>query len=215
MKDIIIGNKYGRWTVLKESAERKCNQIAYDCLCECGTERSVAKYQLRTGNSKSCGCLAREILGNRARKGGIWKHHLRGTFRSMKERCYNPNHQHYNSYGGRGIFVCERWHDFTNFIADNEHLYKKGLSLDRIDSDGPYSPKNCRWVSKSKQARNRRNNRYYEYNGKSKIILDWAKDFNIHPETLKSRLRKGIGFHDALTTPVKPRTEKGRKKHTS
>lgn len=87
-------------------------------------------------------------------KHGLWNHPLYGTWRAMMNRCYNPNDKRYATYGGRGISVCERWHDVGNFIADMSPR-PEGLTLDRTDNNGNYELTNCRWVDMLTQARNR------------------------------------------------------------
>jgi len=88
-------------------------------------------------------------------KHGMYKSPEYRVWRDMKQRCLNPSCKWYFNYGGRGIKVCERWHDFRNFFEDMGSR-PDGLTLDRTDSGGNYEPSNCRWTTYKEQANNRR-----------------------------------------------------------
>jgi hypothetical protein len=111
-------------------------------------------------------------------------------WRSMKDRCCNSNNKTFSYYGGRGIYVCERWRNsFENFFEDMGYC-PEGLTLDRIDNDGPYSPDNCRWATLQEQGRNRRDNHWIEYNGESHTLVRWSEILNLSYSLLISRLNK-------------------------
>lgn len=113
---------------------------------------------------------------------------LYGKWKSMRERCLTPSTTSYPNYGGRGIAVCKRWDSFTNFLADMGDSYKKGLSLERIDVNGDYEPSNCRWATRSEQARNTRRNRYITYKNKTQTLADWSDELSIKRTTITQRI---------------------------
>ena len=115
----------------------------------------------------------------------------------MMDRCHLPTSHAFSRYGGRGITVCERWHDFENFYADMGDK-PEGMSLERTDNDGPYSPENVRWASNKEQANNRRSSRWIEFRGERKTLAQWADQFGIHLGTLWSRLKLGIPMEEAV-----------------
>lgn len=126
-----------------------------------------------------------EKIGN-----GITKHPLYQTWANMKNRCYNTKTPDYPNWGGRGIKVCDRWLSSQNFIADLKDSYEKGLTLDRKDVNGDYTPENCRWVNRQVQNNNRRDNNLIEYNGKSQTLSVWARELGIKRSTLSMRYYK-------------------------
>lgn len=184
------GDIINNWTLLESSKNfRKCK-----CRCICGKIKNVDVYSLSSGKSKSCGCVPKT------------KHNMSfsreyKTWCSMMRRCYDINHPHYKSYGGRGIKVFEPWHDFRNFYAE---MGKKpeGLSIERMNNDGNYEPSNCVWANASQQANNRRSTLKLKFNNTTKSLRDWCTEYNIDKLTVYKRLRKGWSISDALITPI-------------
>lgn len=119
---------------------------------------------------------------------------------NMMHRCYKPYCPEYANYGDRGIFVCERWHKFSNFLQDMGEA-PPGRSLDRINNDGPYCPENCRWATSDEQHRNRRVTVFLEHEGISKTINEWSVKLGIKPITLYFRHRRGWSVDRILSQP--------------
>ena len=125
-----------------------------------------------------------------------------GVWAGMRGRCANPNDTSYPNYGGRGITICAEWDDFAVFHAwAMTSGYRKGLTLDRIDNDGPYAPDNCRWANRKTQSRNRRGRRYLTLNGRTRMVAEWAEEIGLSTNALLMRLRIGWSVEKALTTP--------------
>lgn len=119
------------------------------------------------------------------------------TWKNMKTRCNNTNDPRYSSYGGRGITVCDRWNTFKNFYEDMGDKPDK-MSLDRIDNDGNYKLKNCRWASSKDQAANRRDTLYITYDGKKMTIIEASEMYSIKYATLRDRINKGWNSKKAI-----------------
>lgn len=153
----IIGNKYGRWTVL-ERAENINRRTAWLCQCECGNKKIVKYSDLYNGRTKSCGCLRKDLVKEEFSTHKLSKHPLFKRWINMKTRCYNPKAINYKNYGGRGIRICNEWlHDFKKFYDwSMANGFKENLSIDRINNDGNYEPGNCRWATAKEQVHNRR-----------------------------------------------------------
>lgn len=118
----------------------------------------------------------------------------------MHDRCYNPNTRTYATHGARGIKVCKRWFKFEHFYADMGPR-PDGMTLERKNNDGNYTPSNCCWATPKQQGRNRRSNRILEYNGRKQIVADWAREYGMPPLRLWQRLNRGWSVEKALTTP--------------
>jgi hypothetical protein len=119
---------------------------------------------------------------------------------SIKQRCLNPNAQHYHRYGARGITICDRWaNDYAEFLADVGEQ-PEGMTLERIDNDGNYEPTNVRWTSRKEQANNRSTNVFVEYKGKRMTLAQWADHLGYKYGLLGSRWKKGVRG-DALFAP--------------
>lgn len=162
----LIGQKFGKLTVIEESSERKNGSVCWICKCDCGkVTKPIRGDQLKDGETKSCGCLKGELLKQKNHVHGLFNnakekppHYAAWT--SMKQRCFNPNDKQYKNYGGRGITVCDEWKDdfqtFYDYISKLPHFGEEGYSLDRINNDGNYEPGNVRWATAKEQINNSR-----------------------------------------------------------
>ena len=199
----MLGQKFGRLTVIKYSHFEKRNHY-WLCKCDCGKEKIVRRSRLLDGNTKSCGCLRDE--GNV--KHGVWSRDKRlyKSWNTMIQRCENIKNTHFVDYGGRGIKVCDKWHNpvvFEKWALENG--YKKGLTIERIDVNGNYCPENCKWASMKEQCRNKRNTHFITINGVKKCLADWLKYFNISNGCFHRRIEFGWDEITALKTPSKRR----------
>jgi len=202
----LTGKKFNRLKVIKYYGNNKRGDAKWECLCDCHKKVVVLGKNLRSKRTQSCGCLQKEInikrltIHSHSKKNKHSKTYI--CWENMIQRCNNPSHPRYKDWGGRGITVCKRWLKFENFLADVGEI-PKGLTLDRINNNKGYSPKNCRLSVTKEQLRNKRNNINIPYNGKMWCLADLAKANNIHKDTLRLRLNKGMSIEEALTTPTK------------
>lgn len=123
----------------------------------------------------------------------------------MIQRCYNPRAGGYERYGGRGITVCDRWHNsYAAFLQDMGRKPGPSYSIERVNNDGNYEPSNCVWATKKQQGRNRSSNNLIRVGRKQKCITDWAADAGCYPSAIAGRLHRGWSPEEATSLPPKP-----------
>lgn len=123
----------------------------------------------------------------------------------MMYRCYNPKRRNYDIYGGRGIIVCKEWHSFLNFYTDMAPTHFDGASIDRINTNGNYEPKNCRWATSLQQGNNTRRNRLFTFKNETLTISEWSKRIGIKQSIIYDRINKlGWSVEEALRKPKIP-----------
>lgn len=200
----MTGEKHNRLLVLSYCGNDKGKRAQWLCRCDCGKEVIVDGYRIRSGKTKSCGCLFSELAKERMRTHGMSSSRIYFIHNSMNERCYNPNFIEYHNYGGRGIKVCDEWRGrkgFENFLKwSMENGYKENLTIDRIDNDGNYEPNNCRWITQKEQCNNTRHNVNIEYNGETHTLTEWSEILKIPYGRLKRRLGLGWSVKKAFET---------------
>ena len=156
----ITGQKFGKLTVLRRNGKNISGSICFDVVCECGNETNVAGTLLRSGHTKTCGCIKKETIIKNHNKYVVETYgtnvkHLSRKFKEMKRRCYNPKNCAYKYYGAKGIKICDEWlKDRKSFnLWAIESGYKDGLTIDRLDPTKGYSPDNCQWVTFSENVK--------------------------------------------------------------
>lgn len=176
----LLNKTIGNLKVIKHCQETEL-EITFDywiCECiQCGRKTEVLDRDLRSNNYPICNCYMNTKLYN------VW--------RSMHQRCFNMNNRDYKYYGERGIIVCNEWgiaEIFYRWAIENG--YKEGLTIDRIDVNGNYEPSNCRWISRSEQARNKTNNVMITYEGETHCLNEWSRIKKISKDVLRYRLKR-------------------------
>lgn len=194
---------YGRLTVL-EFIERKNRNSYWKCKCDCGNEIIIPITYLTSGDTKSCGCLRKETTATLSKKNSFVKNkRLYTIWIDMKRRCYNKKRNAYIYYGLKGIKICEEWKD--NFKAFQEWAFKSGykdnLTIDRIDTNKDYEPRNCRWATIKEQNNNMSSNHIIEYKGEKYTLSQLAEKYNLDYSLVKNRIRYNWDIEKIITTP--------------
>ncbi len=207
IEESVIGQKFGKVTIIKEVPRRGKNKSrAVLGECECGNKKEFILRNLKKGYTTSCGCFHKQVIKKVFGTHLLRKHPLYRIRTGMLTRCTNENEPCYKNYGGRGITVCEEWRtDFLSFYNwAIENNWEKGLEIDRINNDGNYEPMNCRFVSRKQNTRNRRSTVMLKYLGETKAMSEWAEIYKIDLRLLWSRLFVGNwSLEDALTKKKK------------
>jgi hypothetical protein len=196
----LTGRRFGRLSVVSfNSSPRRTNGNRvplWNCKCQCGNSATASTPHLIHGCTKSCGCLRiKHGFGrNGAGHAGAYS-----SWVGMRERCNNPKSPSYSRYGGRGITICAMWNDFVRFHSDMGNP-AKGMTLERINNSGPYSPENCRWATRKEQQRNTRWNRMTTYNGQTHCTAEWGDILGISHRKITYRLHMGWPVELALST---------------
>lgn len=157
----VEGARFGQLLALARLPYTQGSNAVYRCLCDCGQFVTIQMAKLTTGVRTTCGHDARDRLAEAATRHGLRFNPLYMRWAHIKERCENPNCKDYANYGGRGIVVCDRWQDVRNFITDMESTFVPGLTIERVEVNGPYSPGNCIWIPASEQAKNTRKTKHF------------------------------------------------------
>lgn len=192
----LTGQRFGRLVALERNGSK------WSCRCDCGATKVALAANLSAGRTRSCGCFQAESAKSRATTHGGRRRREYAVWQSMHNRCRRAAGKDYPRYGARGIRVCERWADFEAFFADMGER-PAGMTLDRRDNDGHYSPGNCRWATSKQQARNRGSSRLISAFGQVLPLSAWADDSrcSVTCGAIAKRIKSGMSPELAITKP--------------
>ena len=191
----LTNKRFGQLKVIK-LYEIRNRRSYWLCKCDCGNEKIVRSDSLISYRTISCGCLKKKqdiINLHIVNQHGLTHHPAYNVWFCMMNRCYSKSNTFYKDYGGRGISVCDEWHDVRNFCKwADETGFRKTLTIERIDVNGNYEPSNCTWITQAEQSLNKRNTIRIWYNGKMMPLLTVARRLGIKDVTVHSRWKLGI-----------------------
>lgn len=195
----MTGRRFGALVVIELVPERHRQYAVWRCACDCGRQVNVRGDALRGGRKLIC-----NQPGHRRVEPGLSLSPEYKSWEKMRERCLDPNHDGYSAYGGRGITICDRWlESFVNFLEDLGRKPTPAHTIDRIDVNGNYEPSNCRWSTRTEQARNRRDNVTVVFRGETILMVDLAERYRIDRGVVYGRLKMGWSLDEALTRKIK------------
>ena len=194
---ITIGQRFERLTVLQRIIGGSGGPY-WQCQCDCGTVKRIAERFLRSGRTKSCGCLRTQRIAELQKTHNMSKTRTYKSWLDMRERCNDATDP---NYGGRGIRYAPEWDDFEVFFRDMGEA-PADKTIERIDVNGNYEPGNCRWATAIEQANNKRNNLLLTLNGVTLTAAQWASRLGLTYKTILTRKGR-LGWSDerTLTTP--------------
>lgn len=183
----ISGKVFGRLTAIKKVGKQNGKEI-WLCHCSCGNDKVVRRDHLLSGAVVSCKCYQREKLDEALITHGCSNKRIYRIYKCMINRCYWKKHPQYKYWGGKGITVCDEWRtSFVSFMKwSYQNGYREDLSIDRIDSNGNYSPENCKWATPKEQSRNREYVKNFEFHNEKHCLTEWAEILNLSIHSLRN-----------------------------
>lgn len=196
----LTGKEFGNLEVIRLAVDIPGKKKKWLCRCKnCGSEVIVQGSNLQSGHSTQCKSCQIKDTHKSNTKHGQTHTKLYYVWHGMINRCDNPKHKSYCDYGEKGVSVCKEWHDSKKFFEwALSHGYKEGLEIDRIDTSGDYCPKNCRWITRLKNANNKTNNRIISHNGEEKTLAEWARYYGVDYKQLHKNISKGYPLDEAV-----------------
>ena len=195
----LTGKEFGSLTVIRIAVDEPGKKKKWLCRCSCGNECVVSASNLVSGHSKQCPQCGYKAMAKKVTSHGMTGTKLYGVWNTMKNRCSNPSVKSYRDYGGRGIKVCDEWLNADTFFKWAKATgYKDGMEIDRIDNNGDYTPKNCRWVTRTENANNKSINKVIEHEGMTKTLADWARYYGVNYKNLSRLLIRGYTMDEAI-----------------
>lgn len=211
----LTGRRFGLLVVVAFDHRASYGNRYWQCKCDCGNPHVVQVSNLYSGRVRSCGCNKAAAMSKRLRRHGYSRGDKRKSgywiWAGMKQRCLNPKTVSFPRYGGRGIGVCDRWlHSFENFLADMGPR-PEGASIDRINNNGNYEPRNCRWANAYQQMNNCHNSRLIECGGQKMSAAEWSRRSGVPDFNILWRIGRGWPVERAVFEPTGPSGPKSSK----
>jgi hypothetical protein len=201
------GQRFGLLTVISR-AQNAGGYAMWNCRCTCGAEIIVGGNRLRQGRKNRCASKVHKA--QRTMSLTVEYKSEYQSWRNILDRCTNPDSEKYAIYGARGITVCERWNEFKNFMLDMGRKPDPRFTIEREDVNGNYEPKNCRWISRKDQGRNKRNSVFVTYQGRKLLLIDLVEELGLSRQLVYERLKLGWTLAQAIALPNGSSINRGR-----